>query len=501
MNLAVRAAPETERRRAGPRPEPKPVSPLLRAAALLLAITAAGCNAGARPSTRPVPSPSTGPADRAFLDSLEEKTFHYFWDLGSPVTGLVPDRAPTPSFSSIAAVGFALAGYSIGAERGYITRAQARKRVLATLEFFAKAPQGERDTGVAGYKGFFYHFLHMDSGLRFEIVELSTIDTALLLSGALVCQSYFDREDEEEAAIRSRADELFRRADWRWAQPNPPAITHGWTPEHGFLPYDWRGYNEAMILYILALGSPTHGVEENAWWEYVRTYKWSHLYGQDYVGFGPLFGHQFSHVWIDFRGIRDAYMRGRGIDYFENSRRATYAQREYAIQNPMGWRGYGPDVWGLTACDGPADVTLEIDGRHRTFHTYAARGVSEKPTDDGTLSPAAAAGSLPFAPEIALPALREMRGRYGDHAYATYGFLDAFNPTFRIPFRVTHGRIEPEVGWFDTDYLGIDQGLILAMIENYRSDLLWRILRRNPYIVAGLKRAGFSGGWLEPSVH
>ena len=433
----------------------------------------------------------------AFLDTLEQRTFHYFWDLTNPQNGLTPDRWPTPSFSSIAAVGFALTAYPIGVERRYVTRAQAAQRTLTTLRFLWTAPQGPDASGMTGYHGFFYHFLDQNTGQRFGQVELSTIDTALLLAGVLFAQSYFDGPGLIERAIRDTAQLLYQRADWRWAQPRPPAVSHGWTPEGGFLPYDWRGYNEAMILYVLALGSPTFPVDPSAWGEWVSTYQWGSFYGQEHVGFGPLFGHQYSHVWIDFRGIRDVKIEGYGIDYFENSRRATYAQRAYAVANPMSWTGYGDQVWGLTASDGPANVTLTLDGQTRQFHTYWARGASfAETTDDGTIAPAAAGGSVAFTPEIAIPALIAMRQAYGPHLFSTYGFLDAFNPTFTAAVPVERGTVDPALGWFDSDYLGIDQGPMLAMVENYRTGLVWRYMRRNPAIVRGLARAGFTGGWL-----
>ncbi len=426
------------------------------------------------------------------LDDLERRTFGFFWERANPKNGLVPDRWPSPSFSSIAAVGFALTAYPIGVERGYVSREAARDRVLTTLRFFA-APSG----GAAGKWGFFYHFLDMDSGARFKDVELSTIDTTILLAGALFCQTWFDRDDPGEKEIRDLADRLYRAADWNWGQKKPPLVSMGWTPEGGMSDWHWRGYNEAMILYVLALGSPTHPVEPSAWTEYTDTYEWKRFAGQEYVAFAPLFGYQYSHVWVDFRGIRDPYMRAKGIDYFENSRRATYAHRQYAIENPDKWRDYGADVWGLTACDGPVDGDHVVDGRKRHFYTYAARGASAKEVrDDGTIAPTAAASSLPFAPEIALPAIAAMRAR-GEQLYARYGFLDAFNPTFRLDIPVHHGRVAPGAGWFDTDYLGIDQGPILAMVENARTGLVWKTLQRNLYFAAGLRRAGFTGGWLD----
>jgi hypothetical protein len=430
------------------------------------------------------------------LDQIERPTFDYFWDLADPRTGLVPDRAPTPSFSSIAAVGFGLTAYPIGVERGYITRDQARERTLTTLRFFADAGRAGAARGT-GEHGFFYHFLDMKTGCRFEQVELSTIDTTLLLAGALFCQSYFDRDEPAETEIRALAEELYRAADWKWAQKRAPFVAMGWRPEAGFIDWDWRGYNEAMILYVLALGSPTHAIDPAAWDGYTNTYRWVELYGRSYLEFPPLFGHQYSHVWIDFRGIRDRYMRAKGIDYFENSRRATEIHRAYAVQNPDGWRDYGENIWGLSACDGPIDGDFEIDGRSRRFFTYSARGVSKREAhDDGTIAPTAAISSLPFSPEIVLPAAAEMKRRYGEFLFSRYGFLDAFNPTFRLDRPLQHGRVVAGVGWFDRDYLGIDEGPIVAMIENYRSELVWKRMRRNPHIRRGLLRAGFSEGWL-----
>jgi hypothetical protein len=311
----------------------------------------------------------------------------------------------------------------------------------------------------------------------------------LLIAGALLCSEYFDRDTPYEQAIRGYADSLYRRIDWSWAQNNPPAISLGWHPETGFLPYDYRGYSEAMILYILALGSPTHPVAPDAWDEWTSNYFWGDFYGYEHLNFGPLFGHQYTHLWIDFRDIQDEYMKEKGIDYFENSRRAVYSQRAYAIDNPGGWNDYGENIWGLTACDGPADTRIVIDGVERKFDRYWARGVSLKAIrDDGTIAPTAAATSLPFAPEIVIPAFLEMKERYGDRLYTEYGFLDAFNPTFPA---------DDEYGWFNKDYLGIDQGPIVIMIENHRNNFVWELMKNNQYIRTGLKRAGFKGGWLD----
>ena len=404
-------------------------------------------------------------ADNAFLDSLQRDTFRFFWDTTNPKNGLVPDRAPSPSFSSVAAVGFGLTTYLIGIERGYVSRQQAAERVLTTLRFFTSAPQGPDPINVAGHKGFFYHFLDMQSGLRFKTVELSTIDTALLLAGVLSCQTYFDQNNATETEIRKLADDLYKAADWTWFQTRAPLVSMGWHPETGFIKSDWQGYDEAMILYVLALGSPTHPVGPEVWPAWSRSYEWMTFYEQEHVNFEPLFGHQYSHCWIDFRGIQDQYMRGKGIDYFENSRRATYANRAYCIANPTKWQDYSANIWGLTACDGPKDTLAN----GRQFFSYRARGASaQRIVDDGTIAPTAAGGSMAFAPEICLPALRTMKAKYGSRLYSQYGFLDAFNPTYR--YRSSSANGPTTNGWFDRDYLGIDQGPILIMAENLRSN-------------------------------
>lgn len=433
------------------------------------------------------------------VDDLQHRAFLFFWETANPENGLVPDRWPTPSFSSIAAVGFGLTAIGIGAERGWVTREQAAQRVLTTLRFFRDSKQSDDAAGATGSHGFYYHFVDMKSGTRFKDVELSTIDTTLLLAGALFCQSYFDRDTPAEKEIREIAEFLYTRAEWPFFHERMPLVSMGWTPEHGLHDYDYTGYNEAMILYILAIGSPTHPISPRAWNAYTESYKWDTHYGQQYVVFAPLFGHQYSHVWIDFRGIQDHAMRQKGIDYFENSKRATLAQRAYAIANPMGWRGYGENLWGLTACDGPFDGTMEIDGKQRQFWTYAARGTApHELRDDGTIAPTAAASSIAFTPELSTAAIEQMGRAYGAHLYQKYGFLDSFNPTLNFQRKVQMGTIVPGVGWFDADYLGIDQGPIVAMIENHRSGLVWNTMKKNEHVRRGLRRAGFQGGWLEP---
>jgi hypothetical protein len=472
---------------------------LARAVTVLLgAATLAACTAPAVTSTTPAPVTSTARLD-AFVDSLQQRTFAFFWETTNPRNGMAPDRWPNPPFASIAAVGFALAAYPIGVERGWVTRADAAERTLTTLTFMWRLPQGSDSVGIGGDHGFFYHFLDMESGLRYRTTELSTIDTGLLMAGVLVAQQYFDGGDVRETAIRAYADSLYRRVEWPYFQRSlSPLITMAWRPGRGFGPHAYKGYDEAMIMYILALGSPTHPIGPDAWTAFTSTYDWADYYGFPHVNFPPLFGHQYSHVFIDFRGIRDEYMRGRGIDYFENSRRATLAQRQYAIANPDRWRDYGENIWGLTASDGPTDTTVVIDGISRRFRTYWARGAASMyVNDDGTIAPTAAGGSIPFAPDLTMRALLAMRERYGDDLYQRYGFLDAFNATLRdTTIRLRRGTTIQGKGWFDDNYLGIDQGPIVAMIENHRTGLVWDLMKRSPYIVRGLCRAGFTGGWI-----
>jgi len=443
------------------------------------------------------------PTQQAMVDDLEQRTFRFFWDSANPANGLVPDHYPGKSFSSIAAVGFGLTAYGVGVQRGYITRGQAIERTLATLRFFDHAPQGSSEDDDSGYQGFYYHFLDMQTGKRdARWTELSTVDTSLLLGGVLFAQSYYDRDTPQEREIRALADHIYRRVNWSWAQVRKPLISMGWTPGGKFIPADWEGYDEGMLIYVLALGSPTHPVGANAWTAWTSTYgrTWGRFEGQLLLNFGPLFGHQYSHVWIDFRGIRDAWSRAHELDYFENSRRAVIAQRAYAIADPGGWSGYGRAVWGLTASNGPGDFDVQGSPRREQFFGYTARGAGLGDiVDDGTIAPTAAAGSIAFAPELVIPALQEMKRRYGPSIYNEYGFLDAFNPSFHVHARLRTGKLVPGQGWVDSVQLGIDQGPIVLMIENWRSGFVWTVMKRNPYIRKGLERAGFEGGWLGKS--
>ena len=421
------------------------------------------------------------------LDSLQRDAFAYFANEANPANGLVKDCTRPDFPSSIAAVGLALAAYPVGVDRGFLMRTEAVARVLATLRFFWTSPQGP-ESDATGYKGFYYHFLDMDTGRRAGDCELSTIDTALLLAGALTTAVFFDRDVTEEREVRELADALYRRTDWQWAQNGEATVTHGWKPESGFLPHRWRGYDESIILYLLGLGSPTHPLPVESFAAYTSSYSWKNIYGYEFVYSGPLFVHQFSHVWVDFRDIQDDFMRTRGIDYFENSRRATLMHQRYAIRNPLQFSHHCDCCWGLTASDGPGPATLRIDGIDRTFYDYLERGAPFGP-DDGTIAPWAAVASLPFAPEIVLPTIEHMIHLGVGSTCCSYGLAASFNPTFP--------GSAGGAGWVSPWNYGLNQGPIVLMVENYRSGLIWSLMRRCPYLVAGLGRAGFSGGWLE----
>ena len=421
-----------------------------------------------------------------FIDALQRKSFDYFVHEANPQNGLIADKTQAGSPASIAAVGFALSSYPVGVEHGFMRRADAITRTLATLRFFHTSDQSA-GPDATGYKGFYYHFLDMESGRRVWKCELSTIDSAILIAGMLTAAAYFSGEDEDEREIRTLADALYLRADWNWAQNSGLTVTHGWRPENGFLRCRWEGYCEAMILYLLGLGSPTHTLPRESWAQWTSTYDWRTLYDHGHVYAGPLFIHQFSHIWIDFRGIQDDYMRDRQIDYFENSRRATYVHRLYAIANPAQYEGYGENSWGITASDGPGPATYMFKGKKRRFFGYKARGAPFGP-DDGSIAPSAVAASLPFAPEIVLPALThfetlELRDNNA------YGFRAAFNAHVA-------SRCGPSQLWISPFQFGINQGPLLLMLENYRTGLIWNLLRQSSYLVEGLRRAGFLGGWL-----
>ena len=423
-------------------------------------------------------------ADQALLDGLQRAAFGYFLQAVNPANGLVADTSRENSPASIGVVGFALSAYPVAVERGWMARGEAVERILATLRFFHDSDQSGSPEAT-GFKGFYYHFLDMHTGARAWRSELSTIDTAFLIAGALTAGSYFTANTPEETEARALVETLYRRVDWRWSQNGAATIRQGWKPESGFLHYGWDGYNESIVLYVLAMGSPTHPLEGAGYEAWTATYQWENLYGYDFLYAGPLFVHQFSHAWIDFRGIQDRFMREKRCDYFENSRRATEVQREYAQRNPHGFPGYDENCWGLTACDGPSNQLPGLADERRRLFGYAARGLPYGP-DDGTLGGWAALASLPFAPETVLCAARNMLQRYPE-MLAADKYTSSFNPALGSADRGA---------WVSAGHFGLDQGIVVMMIENHRSELIWRLMRDCPYVATGLRRAGFRGGWL-----
>ena len=425
-------------------------------------------------------------AETEFLESLQRNAFGYFLHETDAAAGLVRDSTHVGSPSSIAAIGLGLTAYLAACERGLMVRSEAAARTLATLRFFLNSPQGPLPEST-GYRGFYYHFLQTRSGRRAWNCELSSVDTAYVIAGALAAAAYFSSTNAEEQEIRQIADALYRRVEWTWMLNGGRTLAHGWTPERGFIRHRWRGYSEALLLYFLALGSPTHAIPKACYAAWTATYQWKKLYGLEFLYGGSLFMHQLSHLWVDFRGIRDRFMRAHGIDYFENSRRATYAHQRHAMRNPKGFAGYGEFCWGITASEGPGPAEMEIGGVRRRFFDYRARAIPYGP-DDGTLAAWAVVASLPFAPEIVLPTIRHMH-EMGVGQESPYGFEATFNPTFPSD----SGKA---CGWISPRNFGLNDGPIVVMIENYLSGLVWTLMRGCPYLVAGLRRAGFSGGWL-----
>jgi len=423
------------------------------------------------------------PEENEFLDTLQYRSFLYFLGETNHENGFVKDRSTEKSPSSIAASGFGIAAWAIGAEREWISRKEAAQLTLNLMRFFMNSEQSA-DALATGFKGLYYHFLDMKTGERFWECELSTIDTALLFAGMIFARQYYNQDDPVEAEIRDLAGKLINRAEWDFfilpdTSKYASVLNMDWKPEKGYGNGKWIGYNEALILYIIAAGSGTERIEKG-YQTWLSFYKWMEPYPDlAHVVFPPLFGHQYSHMFVDFRGLADSYMKEKEIDYFENSRRATLTQRLYAIDNPLGWKGYDSLTWGLTACDGPGE---KYNFENRKFHTYAARGTSGPGLvhfDDGTFAPTAAGGSIVFAPEIVIPTLISIYERYGaEDLWGPYGFYDAFNPT---------------LNWVDPDYLGIDQGPIVIMIENFRTGLIWKYAMKDPLIQEGLVRLGFTG--------
>ena len=396
--------------------------------------------------------------DQQFLEDLERRSFQYFWAEADPDTGLVPDRARMDgatldenhrNVASIAATGFGLTGLCIAADRKWVSPDQARERTRNTLRFFANKAFQQH--------GWFYHWLDAKTGERRWQSEVSSIDTALLLAGVLTARQYFGNDPE----IRRLATEIYERVDFHWMlNGHPLLLSHGWKPETGFLKPRWDTYSEDTILYLLAIGSPTHPISPASWYALWRDrYRYE---GQTYfttIGV-PLFMHQYAHAWIDYRNWRES--KGDRIDYFENSVKATLAHRAFCINIANDFPAFGPNVWGITASD-------SVKGY------LAWGGPPRDPEIDGTVVPSAAGGSLMFTPELSVAALRTMREKYGQKVYAKYGFIDAFNPNS---------------GWVDSDVIGINAGIILLSAENARSGNIWSWFTRNSEIPRAMRLAG-----------
>ena len=421
-------------------------------------------------------------SDDALVSRLHRAAFSYLIDYADLDTGLVADTSRPGSPCSIAVVGFALSCYPIAVRNGWLPRAEAVARTLSSLRFFWQSAQSSAPDAT-GYRGFYYHFLDMRTGKRVWQCEVSLIDTALLIAGVLVAGCYFDGGGEE-LEIRELADGLYRRVDWRWAQNGTEGLSQGWKPECGFLHYGWEGYNEAVILYVLGLGSPTFPLTPSVYATWSLTYQWENLLGRDLLYSGPLFTHLFSHAWIDFRGIRDAFMREKDSDYFENTRRAVAIHREYGERNPHGFTAYGRDFWGVSAGEGPTGSAAEGKRPQRHFFGYMSRGVPYGP-DDGTIAPWAMLATLPFAADAALSGTRDLLATF-PQVCSQERFSSGFNPTLQTV----------SGGWVSDGWFGLDQGLLTMMIENHRTGFIWDLMRRCGYVREGLKRVGFEGGWI-----
>jgi hypothetical protein len=393
--------------------------------------------------------------DEAFLDDLERQGCLFFWEQGSPNTGQVLDRARNDlagardprRMASIAATGFGLTALCIADRCGYLPHAQVVERVKTTLQWHLNS--------FPEVHGFFYHFTDIETGKPVPGVEVSSIDTSLLLCGILTARAYFD-----DTQIRSLARQIYERVDWPWMLNGGKTFSMGWHPNQGFLDSRWEKFCELMMIYLLAIGSPTHPVAASYWNNFTRPV--IHYKGYDYIsGDDPLFTHQYSQAWYDFRGKRDAY-----ADYFENSVTATRAHKAFCLSYPQ-W--YSEDYWGITASDYQGGYT-------------AWGGPPPQGPLDGSVVPSAAAGSLAFLPADCLSVLRAMRSKWGKHAWGRYGFVDAFHPA---------------ANWYDPDVLGIDQGISVIMAENLRSGLVWSTFMRNRESVSALRRAGFTGKGME----
>ncbi len=397
------------------------------------------------------------PQDRAFLEDLEHRSVMYFWEQADHGTGLVLDRAsadggrakgPSRDIASIAATGFGLSAICIGTQRGWIPRDQAIERVRTTLRFFAERADQEH--------GWFYHWMDVSSGERKWDSETSSVDSAFLLAGVITAAECFSSDSE----IPKLAKQIFDRVDFQWMLGGDPLLlSHGWKRGKGFLKYSWNTYSESSVLYLLAIGSETHPINPESWYAWQRPL---YNYGNfEFISGGPLFTHQYSHAWVDFRDRRD-----RGfIDFFLNSVNATRANRLYCLNlNNILPNTFGPEIWGITASDGPKGY--RIYGEIKAFEPV-----------DGTVSPAASAGSLMFTPDISIPALRAIRDEFEDRVYSRYGFVDSYNPSLK---------------WFDTDVVGIDQGITLLSAENLLTGNVWHWFMANPVMQRAMDLAGFS---------
>jgi hypothetical protein len=398
----------------------------------------------------PLPAPTNLVAeDDPFLEDLERANFQYFWEQANPDTGLVRDRASTKGpedrvVASIAATGFGLTALCIGHQRGYVSYAEARNRVLATLRFLWKK--------LPTHRGFFFHWANMNTGERIWDSEVSSVDTALLLCGVLTCREHFLHSE-----ITQLAYEIFNRVEWTWLSEDTTLLPHGWSPEFGFLSYRWDYYSELMVIYLLGLGSASYPLAVETWNAWKRTT--FEFDGLRYIGsFAPLFVHQYSHAWFDFRGKRDAH-----ADYFHNSVIATEAHRRFCLQLSKQFPDYSDDLWGITASDS-----------QRGYVVWG--GPPEMGPIDGTVVPSASAGSLPFMPLPVMRVLRAVKDRYGAGAWGRYGFTNALNPL---------------KNWYDADVIGIDTGITMLMAENARTGLVWQTFMKNPEARRGMERAGF----------
>ena len=431
-------------------------------------VTAVGASSLTSPPSATVfTTPNPFPNDDAFMDYVQQANFDYFWYAANPANGLVPDKSAAGSACSIAAVGFGLTAIGIAIDHGWITRDQGSARVLTTLNTFWNGPQGTNASGEIGYNGWFYHFLDMYSATRVGSTELSSIDTALLLGGVLYAKQYFNGTNATETSIQTLASAIFNRVNWAWMAPDIPGtngVRMGWLPGTGFNGYgDWVGYDEGMLIYLLGIGATSNSLPASCWNYWTSGYKWATYYGYSFVTFPPLFGHEYSHCWVDFRHVGDTYMNIENSTYFENSHRAALAQQAYCIANPGGFAGYSSLIWGLTASDDP-------------YVGYEAHGAPPAENDNGTLAFTAAGGAWAFAPEIALPTMKNFYTGGRTHFWTQYGFIDAFNLS---------------AAWYDNQELGIDQGPIVIMAENYRNQNVWRLFMQNAEIQRGLQQAGF----------